>query len=388
MRPITLTRPSSLMHLSTSSTRPLTSRPFAPAFVLASLAAVWLGCAEADSPGGSPPVGGGGAGGAAAAGGDGGAGAFQNMGGMGGSDVCIASSKKAEPTPLDIIFMLDWSESMQGASWAGTTTALQSFFEDPLSDGINAGLVFSPTIKPGGPDDPCNPLFYKSLDVPIAPLPGNAFPLINGMPADALGYATPLYGALSGTLMAATAYQDAHPTHKVVVVMTGDGDYNTCGKNITAIASWAKSAFDYNGVRTYVIAVQSDLYVVGNLDQIAEQGGTSHVYDAQDIGDFAAKMAEIRQAALGCDFEIPPPPASEMLVPDKVNFTYTPGGMGTPITLPRADNLDDCGDQPGWYYDNNQSPTKIIICPASCSTIQNDSMAEVSVEFGCASVVN
>lgn len=357
------------------------------ALALTGLAGVWAGCAEADSPGGSPPTGGGGAGGAAA-GGDTGVGAFQSSGGAGGSTTCVATSKKAEPTPLDIILLLDWSESMQGASWSGTTTALQSFFNDPLSAGINAGLVFSPTIKPGGPDNPCDPAFYKTLDVPIASLPGNAFNLTNAMPADAVGYATPMYGSLSGALMAATAYQDAHPTHKVVVVMTGDGDYNTCGENINSIAAWAKSALDYNGVRTYVIAVESASFVFGNLEQVAEQGGTGQVYDAQDIDDFAAKMAEIRQAALGCDFEIPPPPAEEMLVPNEVNFTYTPGGTGTPITLPRADNLGDCGDQPGWYYDNNQSPTKIIVCPASCATIQNDSMAEVAVAFGCASIVN
>jgi hypothetical protein len=99
-------------------------------------------------------------------------------------------------------------------------------------------------------------------------------------------------------------------------------------------------------------------------------------------------MIEIRKAVLGCDFEIPDPPNGEFIVPDEVNFTYTPGGEGSPIYLPRADNLADCGGLPGWYFDNNTVPTKIIVCPASCETIQNDSLALVNAEFGCASIAN
>ena len=99
-------------------------------------------------------------------------------------------------------------------------------------------------------------------------------------------------------------------------------------------------------------------------------------------------MAEIRRAALGCDFEIPPVPDGMGLVPAEVNFTYTPGGSDTPITLPRADDLADCGGLPGWYFDDNDDPTKIFVCPASCATIQNDTEAEIAVEFGCLSVPN
>lgn len=365
------------------------------------LVAAWSGCAEEAKPeggGGSGP----GAGGAGGPDGNGGS----NFGGGnndGGGETCRATTAKAEPTPLDIIFMLDWSQSMGGESWAGTTAGLQTFFDDPLSAGIQAGLVFSPTVKPLGTDGPCNMDLFKVLDVPIAPLPQNSFLLTNAMPADAVGSPTPLWAALGGALMAATAYQDANPTHKVIVVMTGDGDYNSCKPtpesdlyNINAISSWAKQALDYNGVRTYVMAVQSSTIVCGGsptgcierLQQIAEAGGTNVVYDAQNISEFSEQMVEIRRAVLGCDFEIPDPPDGEFIVPNEVNFTYTPGGTDIPITLPRADNLADCGDDPGWYFDNNTNPSKIIVCPASCNTIQNDPLAEVAAEFGCASVAN
>jgi hypothetical protein len=172
-------------------------------------------------------------------------------------------------------------------------------------------------------------------------------------------------------------------------VLSSDGGFGGCGPTIDEIADWARSALEYNGVRTYVISVQSaSNYPPENLEKIAAKGGTDIVYDATDISNFSAKIEEIRAAALGCDFEIPPVPSGMGLVPDEVNFTYTPGGSDTPITLPRADNLADCGDQPGWYFDNNVSPTKIIVCPASCATIQNDTEAEVAAAFGCASVPN
>lgn len=379
---------------------------------LCSLAALALsigalpGCAEEQQPGGGgsgPSAGGQGGSGAEGTGGSN----FGGGSGDGGAATCMSTSVKATPTPLDIVFMLDWSQGMQGASWAGTTEALQNFFLDPLSIGIQAGLIFMPTIKPHdeqNDEESCNIDFFKVPDVPIGPLPANAFDLINAMPAEAVGTPTPLYAGLAGALMVATARQDAYPTHKVIVVMTGDGDYNVCGPgginggvyNINAIADWAAEALQYNGVRTFVIAVSglpitcdgSNENCVERLQTIAEAGGTGVIYDAQNIDDFSEQMVEIRKAVLGCEFEVPDPPNGEFIVPDEVNFTYTPGGDGSPITLPRADDLADCGDQPGWYFDNNMMPTKIIACPASCNTIQNDSLAAVAAEFGCASIAN
>lgn len=357
-----------------------------------SAVALLAACAEeATSQGGSGGSGAGGSpntGGSGATGGSDGGFTPDGGGGMGtGGEACVSTKAEAEPTPLDMIFVLDWSQSMQGESWAGITSAIAEFVEAPASTGINAGMVFFPTIKPFF-DDTCNQDLYKQLDVPIAPLPGNAFPITNSFPADAVGAPSPLYAGLSGALLAATARQDAFPDHKVIVVLAADGGYNGCGVGITTIAGWAKDAREYNGVLTYVVAVQSADIKFENLDLIAADGGTTPVYDASDISDFADKIAEIRTAALGCDFAIPPPPNGQDINPTKVNFTYTPGGNGDPLTLPGADSLEDCGGQPGWYYDNNTNPTKIIVCPASCATIQNDSEAEVNVEFGCATIVN
>jgi len=51
-------------------------------------------------------------------------------------------------------------------SGAGTTSALTTFFNDPVSAGIAAGIVYFPTLKAFG--IPCDVEFYKVLDVPVA----------------------------------------------------------------------------------------------------------------------------------------------------------------------------------------------------------------------------
>jgi uncharacterized protein YegL len=303
-------------------------------------------------------------------------------GGVEDSGTCVSTSAASHRIPLDIVFLIDRSGSMTGAKWQGVTAALNGFFNDPASIGIGAGMVFFPSLKASS----CVSDSYEILDVPIDTLTQNAFNLGNAFPYDAQGNGTPTYVALKGALQAATAHQAANPDHKVALVMATDGDPFGCGiATIPQIADLAKSARNFDGVLTYVIGCAGA--TISNLDVIAAAGGTTKSYDVtQDIGLFTAKMAEIRTSAVGCDFAIPPPPGGKQLDPDKVNFSYTPKGMGSPKILPRADDLADCNGGAGWYY--NSTGTKIVLCPASCATVESDANAKVDVLFGCKSLIN
>jgi von Willebrand factor type A domain len=305
-------------------------------------------------------------------------------GGGGGDPNCTSTSAAAHRVPLDILFLIDQSDSMK-PSWGGVTSALTTFFNDPASAAIGTGLILFPFST-----SDCDVTHYEIPVVPIAPLPGNAFSMSNALPAVPNIFGTPMFGALKGTLMVATAYQDANPDHKVNVVIATDGDpkdFGCNGATVDDVANLAKSALDYNGVHTYVIGIPgSD---IATMNQIASAGGTTAAYDVtQDISEFSAKIAEIRSQALGCDFDLPAPPHGKKLNPNQVNVDYTPNGMGMPIVLPRAQNHADCHGKPGWYFDNNAMPTKVELCPSSCTTVQNDDNAKVDVLFGCTSVQN
>jgi Mg-chelatase subunit ChlD len=383
-------------------------RTFAPVpFALTTLAFGWWGCSAAtdtnvfDETSSGTSVASTGTQASGGSAGQGGSSATSGEGGFlidaGNTDApiedggeCAKTVAEAEPIPLDIVILLDRSGSMSGQNWDGSTAALKTFVNDPVSSGINVGIVYFPIDSP--PDsNACNYIHYDDLSVPVAPLPMNAPAMVQSIDGeDPGGGSTPTYGALKGALFNATALQDANPTHKVILVFASDGDPNSCPldqNEIPIIAALAQSALNYNGVQTYVIAVSGAN--VANLNQIANAGGTNIAYDVtQNIAAFSQKMAEIRSAALACEYIIPPPPDNEELDKDKVNVTYTAGGQGSPVQLPHADNFADCGGQAGWYYDNNATPTQVILCPASCQTVQADATPLVSVVFGCKTEIN
>lgn len=354
------------------------------AAAFACVAASWSGCASGNSTTSTASSAGGSH--AASSSSSSGAGGKGGSGGAGGNDICTyTSTAQAKLVPLDLIVILDRSGSMDGTKWTGSKLALTQFFNDPASAGISAGMLYLPNLI--SYDSRCDYTSYETLAVPIGLLPANAFALTNSMPDHALGVDTPMLAAMKGAAFAAAAYQDQNPTHKVNLVLATDGDPYGCGiVTIDSVAQVAQDVYAYNGVRTYVLGMAGS--TIANLDLVASAGGTGKAFDiTNDVTQFAKAMADIRKDALGCEFSIPMPPKGMQLLPDDVNVTYQAGGAGMPVTLPRAKDVADCGNDPGWHYDDNKKPTKIILCPASCSIVQNDAMAEVSVAFGCHSEI-
>lgn len=364
-------------------------RPALISFTVAAIAASWWGCAAGSNQ--QPPS------------------TTQGTGGTGGTGVttvtidggdmddagpCVYTTAAAHHVPLDLMFVIDQSVNLAGTDWTTITNALKTFFVDPASTDIGAGLLFFPY----SPYD-CDLAHYETLTVPLDVLPKNAFALTNAIPAEAQGLGTPMRPALHGALMQATAWQDANPTHRVAVVLASAGDLlpavpgasdaHECG-DTSPLTVWDKlgqlagSALSYNGVRTFVVGVPGA--TIADLDEVAAAGGTTAAFDATNITQFSAQIAAIRNVGLGCEYAIPAPPNGQQLNYDKVNFSYAPNGTGAGTILPRAKDLADCSGQPGWYYNSNGAPTEIILCPASCSAVEADDSAAVSVLFGCTSV--
>lgn len=85
---------------------------------------------------------------------------------------------------------------------------------------------------------------------------------------------------------------------------------------------------------------------------------------------------------LACDWEIPPPPAGQTLDPQRVNVHYSGEGLA-PQLIGWVQDSDACAANGGWFYDDNQLPTRVYACPQTCSTIRQYSRARVDITFGC-----
>jgi len=87
--------------------------------------------------------------------------------------------------------------------------------------------------------------------------------------------------------------------------------------------------------------------------------------------------------AIGCQYMIPMP-AMGMFDPTKVNVQLTPD-MGTPTLLTHVGSKMGCTPTAGgWYYDNNTTPTQIILCDSTCMGINSGTSIQVDVVLGCA----
>ncbi len=284
---------------------------------------------------------------------------------------------------------------MSSQYWTPTVAALDSFFKDQLSQGINVALNMFPAEAAGSNE--CVTSLYNPVQYPLCELDlltSCGQDLTDAMTLAGTTGTTPMYGALDGTYQVAMGHAIANPDRKTVVVFTSDGD-PCCGdcssyyggsqyEEIPAIASLASAAF--NGpvqVETYCIIIDTNAQQALDAIAMAGSGNQTAAFNvAGNISQFAQKMEEIRKAALGCVYVIPEPEQEEF-DKTKVNVKYTPGGTTEPIAIPQADNEQDCGSDHGWYYDDNLDPTTITLCPYTCAAVEADAEAKIDILFGC-----
>ncbi len=237
-------------------------------------------------------------------------------------------------------------------------------------------------------NDSCTASNYATPAVEIAPLPGVAPAITTAIAAHSPSTSTPTSAALQGTVDHCQSWATAHPGHVVIGLLATDGDPTECDTTLSDIDAIAAAGVSGTPkVLTFVIGVGSSL---SNLNGIAAAGGTTSAFMVSTSGNinqqFTDALNKIRGSALGCQYAIPAPEGG---APDygKVNVIYTPGS-GTKETIPNVTDAAACpssGD--AWYYNDNQSPTEILLCSSTCAKVQADSSGEVSVVVGCATII-
>ncbi|MEM7158495.1 MAG: hypothetical protein AAF799_36990 [Myxococcota bacterium] len=107
--------------------------------------------------------------------------------------------------------------------------------------------------------------------------------------------------------------------------------------------------------------------------------------DFQPVFD-QISQAVVTGATLACEYDIPVPPDGEDFDPDQVNVEFDDGAGGG-LDIGRVEDPAECANvSHGWYYDDPENPTSIVVCPQTCTQIQGFNMASVSIKFGCATV--
>jgi hypothetical protein len=276
----------------------------------------------------------------------------------------------------------------------------------------------------------CDPNTYAKPDVEIGPLPQNGVAIVNSLNAHAPSTTTPTAPALQGAIDHALAWKMSHPGDVIAVVLVTDGEPNVCN-NGTVADVVGIAAMGWNngmGVKTFVIGVTSPGAMcaldpnppnVMDLDAVASAGGTGKALVVDVTKDPSKELTdelnmirttitqtmtktEVMTTKLACEYTIPKTVMAGTGVvfdKDKVNVDFT-SNKGVKQQVYRVDSLDKCASTKalGWYYDDNAMPTKILLCPSGCSTIQAPtadggvdpsvagSAPKVDVTLGCKSL--
>jgi hypothetical protein len=242
--------------------------------------------------------------------------------------------------------------------------------------------------------DSCTINDYATPAVDIAPLPGVASAITTSMNARSPDGLTPTAPALSGAIQRAKTYATANPGHTVITVLATDGFPTECTpQDIPTIAASAAAGVSSSpSVKTFVIGVFTQAeqqQATTNLNQIAAAGGTNQAFiinTSQNVAQqFLAALNQIRGASLPCEYTLPVPASG---TPDysAVNVQFTSGMNSAVIGYARSQGMCD-PTRGGWYYDVDPAsgtPTKVILCPASCTAVKSDPNGRIDIVQGCA----
>jgi hypothetical protein len=410
-----------------------------------------------------------------------------NAGGEGEAGSCAGEIHEAKLVPVDLLFLLDTSGSMEEmagtkSKWMSVRDAITSFIGDARSDGLGVGLRTFPappkrctkdsecggkpehcgqkgacgkpadvarveaacyTVSPlcldgqpctrfglcsgsglrcadigrpcpgGMPGDTCvdrpryctdmrgascSPGVYQAPQVPIAALPGVRPAFEMAMAAVVPEGATPTTPAAEGALAYLREHAAANADRKQLLVFATDGMPSMCPPNnsveTTAAALMAARAAGPS-IASYVIGVFSPAQLDRArpaLEQMATAGGAGAPFILTAGDDLTQKFVEaideIRSAAQTCDFMIPKPTAGALDY-DKVNVRITSRAGNEDLAYVGAADACDT-TKGGWHYDVRPTagtPTRVVLCPASCRKTKVSVGLAVDLRFGCRTIV-
>jgi hypothetical protein len=326
-----------------------------------------------------------------------------------GIDACNGQSVEAEPLPVDMIILMDRSISNSYAigsdeakpaaagsltRWQVLTAAMEGLATDKSAAELGASITFFNLN--GGSDvaTNCDPKGYATPVVPLGLLSATGTQIVAAMTALKPAGLTPTVPALTGVFQYAMAEKKKDPTREKVVVMISDGFPTLCDQKAPSdVANVIKEAAAAPiPIKTFIVGIGSPTTMDGakfNLQNYARAGNTGRppfVMDETAGADgvksqLIQTLLNISSSNLACDYEISPPSPDWTINVDEVKFTYTPS-VGAVQEIPKVGSAGTCSSSPngGWYFDNPTNPTKISVCPCTCTMF---GAGKATVVYGC-----
>jgi hypothetical protein len=325
---------------------------------------------------------------------DGGGPASSEAGALGSGDAqgadgaCAVVKKQAEHLPVDLVFAIDTSFSMDfDDKWTNLSAALEAFVWDPGSTGLDIGLQFFPLRET------CVVSAYEDLAVPLAPRANVTTLVETAITGKRMAGGTPTVQVLQG--LVAYLRANSTPGFKPVIVLATDGvpdstclyvpDGGTPNSLANAEAVASQAFLGSPSIPVFVIGVGSDLTALNALADAGGTGSATLVAVGPDAGDpeqeFLDALDRIRLETVPCEFSIP---TGTSVDPDETNVDYTSGG-GVTRTFVCVGDAPSCSQalDDGWYFDDATDPTEVILCSGACAVVKADPGAQIDVALGC-----
>ncbi len=127
-------------------------------------------------------------------------------------------------------------------------------------------------------------------------------------------------------------------------------------------------------------------------------GGNNFMKYVKDSGGYEGKLGQaatafdelleymadniVQGAALACEWDLP----DEDFDTREVNVQYT-SSSGDFEEFKHVSGEGSCGDKDAWYYDDDDDPAKVYVCPAICDRIKSDTDGKINIILGCPTLV-
>lgn len=347
-----------------------------------------LGCAgsEAEEVAGNDVPMGGSGGKGSVGGGGGGLGFDAGTSGSGGMPVeCVQFNVAAEVSkrPLDLVIHLDMSDSMGNAVNAVKASFDQSFSTVMDQSGVDYRVIMisdDPFVP--NPADPSR-YFHLKHSTGSSELPAVFLSLYDQWKQwsrpEALKALVAITDSGSGPTLTAAQFETKLFQELKLPGFGTPTDRNYRFHFISGFVGKQPAGTPWSALDP-IVGQKACAKLGGNGQELAilTEGLRFSMCDYANYDKMFAKLAEteVGLAPMACDFPVPDPGAGKTMDPNTLEIVVT--NAAGDQKLGQVSGLAKC--QAGGFYVEG---TQIVLCPSSCSTIQADATAFLTVSYGC-----